>query len=104
MSPERLRCEVRRPGGGGAGAWRYSFAALIVLAALLDVLWWVPAQQRARQARDEAREAPVQLELSPCRQLPPEGKAKAQRNRERYDEIRARLADEPDGRGQTIAR
>jgi hypothetical protein len=43
MTPDVLRCESRRT--GGTGPWRYSLAVLIVLAAVLDVLWWVPAHQ-----------------------------------------------------------
>ena len=41
--------------------WRYSMAALIVCAALLDVIWWVPAHQPTRQ------DAQVQAELPQCR-------------------------------------
>jgi hypothetical protein len=31
------------------GLWRYSLAMMIVLAAILDVVWWVPAHQPHRQ-------------------------------------------------------
>ena len=51
------------------GPWRYSMALVIVLAALIDVMWWVPAAQRA-QARDaEAREAraAIQATIPRCR-------------------------------------
>jgi hypothetical protein len=41
--------------------WRYSMAALIVGAALLDVIWWVPAHQPTRQ------DPQVQTELPQCR-------------------------------------
>ena len=44
--------------------WRYSMAALIVCAALLDVIWWVPAHQGTP---DSASNAQVQTELPQCR-------------------------------------
>lgn len=47
------------------GLWRYSMAALIVIAALLDVLWWVPAQQARDPGVDDA---PVSATLPRCRQ------------------------------------
>lgn len=44
--------------------WRYSMAALIVCAALLDVIWWVPAHQGAPAGGSNAQ---VQTELPQCR-------------------------------------
>lgn len=61
-----LRCEARRPGGSGMGLWRYSLAALIICAAMIDVVWWVPAQQAQQRAR---REPAVSAEISRCRQI-----------------------------------
>ncbi len=61
-----LRCEARRPGGSGMGLWRYSLAALIVCAAMIDVLWWVPAQQAQQRAR---REPAISAEISRCHQI-----------------------------------
>jgi hypothetical protein len=46
MTP--LRCETRRVANGMGLPWRYSLAALIVLAAILDAVWWVPAHERTR--------------------------------------------------------
>ena len=48
------------------GLWRYSMAALIVCAAMLDVIWWVPAHQGAASDRS-ADAAQVQTELPQCR-------------------------------------
>ena len=59
MEPQVLRCEARLP-RSGFGLWRYSLAALILGAAMLDALWWVPAHQR------EAREPAVRSEISRC--------------------------------------
>lgn len=48
------------------GLWRYSLAAMIVFAALLDVLWWVPMYSGvARQQRDES----IQATMPQCRRL-----------------------------------
>jgi hypothetical protein len=47
------------------GLWRYSMAALIVCAAMLDVMWWVPAHQPS--PRDSVDNAQVQTELPQCR-------------------------------------
>ena len=41
--------------------WRYSMAVLIVCAAFLDVVWWVPAHQ------PRSDDAQVQTELPQCR-------------------------------------
>jgi hypothetical protein len=46
--------------------WRYSMAALIVCAAFLDVIWWVPTHQRSTRD-DAAGNAQVQTELPQCR-------------------------------------
>lgn len=47
------------------GLWRYSMAALIVCAAMLDVIWWVPAHRGTPDgAVDNAQ---VQAELPQCR-------------------------------------
>jgi hypothetical protein len=48
------------------GLWRYSMAALIVCAAMLDVIWWVPAHRDAERDRS-AGAAQVQTELPQCR-------------------------------------
>jgi len=47
------------------GKWRYSMAALVVGAALLDVFWWVPAHRV--EAPRSARAAQVQTELPQCK-------------------------------------
>lgn len=64
MTPDGLRCESRRT--GGLGLWRYSMAAVIVLAAMLDVVWWVPAHERAAQER-AAHAAAIQATTPRCR-------------------------------------
>jgi hypothetical protein len=45
------------------GIWRFSMAALIVFAALLDIVWWVPAHQPS----DRSASPQVQPELPQCR-------------------------------------
>ncbi|MCA9679829.1 MAG: hypothetical protein H6709_02625 [Kofleriaceae bacterium] len=67
-SPEPLRCESRRSAGDSV-LWRYSMAAVIVAAALLDVVWWVPAHEAHRRLdapRATASEV-VQPHISRCR-------------------------------------
>jgi hypothetical protein len=53
----------------GGGLWRYSLAAMIVVAALLDVLWWVPAHREppAPGAVREPARFPVGAEMVRCR-------------------------------------
>jgi hypothetical protein len=50
--------------------WRYSMAAVIVVAALLDVFWWVPQREARRAERlheqDVATE-PVRAQIPKCR-------------------------------------
>jgi len=45
------------------GLWRYSMAIVIVLAAMLDVVWWVPAHERAARPDGPA----VQVTTPRCR-------------------------------------
>lgn len=50
--------------------WRYSMAAVIVAAAMLDVFWWVPAQQARRAERAHAEQAAteqVRARMPRCR-------------------------------------
>jgi hypothetical protein len=44
------------------GLWRYSLAMMIVLAAILDVVWWVPQHESRRAHHDQ-----VQPNISRCR-------------------------------------
>lgn len=46
------------------GLWRYSLAAMIVLAAMLDVLWWVPMYSGAAREREA-----IQATTPQCRAL-----------------------------------
>jgi F0F1-type ATP synthase membrane subunit b/b' len=55
------------------GLWRYSMAAVIVLAAVIDVAWWIPAQQHAI----EARQARVELQTPQCKKLRLEAQRRA---------------------------
>ena len=60
MTPAVLRCESRLPRRtGGFGLWRYSLAMMIVLAAILDAVWWVPSHE-------SKREPAVQTSVSHC--------------------------------------
>jgi hypothetical protein len=67
MTPDGLRCESLRP--GGPRPWRYSLAALIVVAAVLDVIWWVPAQRAARDRSADAAALTAQTPQCRRRQL-----------------------------------
>lgn len=49
--------------------WRWSMAALIVCAAMLDVVWWVPAHRGTPDA------AAVQTELPQCKRARLEAEA-----------------------------
>lgn len=66
MSPQLLRCEARRSGGCGIGLWRYSLAALIVCAAMIDALLLAPPRPRGPSS-PEAREPAVSAEIYRCR-------------------------------------
>ncbi len=48
------------------GVWRYSMAAIIVIAAVLDVVWWVPSH-RSHDAGARASDAPVSAHTPRCR-------------------------------------
>jgi hypothetical protein len=43
------------------GLWRYSLAVMIVVAAILDAVWWVPAHSHA------PNQPPVPPTISRCR-------------------------------------
>lgn len=45
--------------------WRYSMAALIICAAMLDIVWWVPAHRATPD--DAVSDAQVQTEIPQCR-------------------------------------
>jgi len=71
------------------GLWRYSMALVIVLAAMLDVVWWVPAHDPSA-ARDEPAmqqtTRPVRATTPRCRRAQIERQIRA---------LEAELADLP---------
>lgn len=68
MRPE-LRCECRSD-RDPLGGLRYALAAVVVIAAVLDVVWWVPTYgSGSTRASVEERETRVPVKAMPrCRQ------------------------------------
>jgi hypothetical protein len=68
-------------------------AAVIVLAAMLDVVWWVPAQERAAQERAAAEAPAIQVTTPRCRRAQLEREVRElQRELQR---VNAQLAEIP---------
>jgi hypothetical protein len=67
-------------------------AAVIVLAAMLDVIWWVPAHERAAQERAAAAPA-IQVTTPKCRRAQLE--REAQELQRELDRVNAKIAELP---------